>query len=255
MLAVTVTLDWRLGLALLLLVGLCVAASVLGRLGNGRAQALAGLRAVVQLAGISLLITAAVTTWWTAVGFAAIMFAVAVWTTSGRVGVRPCWPWVALAMACGVTPVMGLVFVTGAAPFNGISIVALSGIITGNMMTAHTLLGRRVFADLRTERGVFEAGLSLGMSRRLAIGMVIDPLAGEALVPNIDQTKTVGLVTLPGAFVGVLLGGGSPLQAGAAQVLVSVGIMAGQAMTVGVGAALIRRGRIIPADLVPILHR
>ncbi|MEU0963542.1 ABC transporter permease [Micromonospora aurantiaca] len=28
--------------------------------------------------------------------------------------------------------------------------------------------------------------------------------AGEALVPALDQTPTVGLVTLPGAFVGVL---------------------------------------------------
>jgi putative ABC transport system permease protein len=38
----------------------------------------------------------------------------------------------------------------------------------------------------------------------------------------------VGLVTLPGAFVGVLLGGGTAVQAGAAQVLVLVGILAAQ---------------------------
>ena len=140
-------------------------------------------------------------------------------------------------------------------PWVGVSIVALGGIVTGNMMTAHTLFGRRTFAELRGERGVFEAGLSLGMPRRLAIGLVIDRLAGEALVPNIDQTKTVGLVTLPGAFIGVLLGGGSPLQAGAAQVLVLIGIMAGQAITVSVAAELVRRVRIVPADLVSILHR
>lgn len=251
----TVTLDWRLGLALTLLLGLGVLASHLGRLGAGRAQIVAALRAVAQLAAISLLVTFAVSTWWWAALFAVVMFALGVWTTSGRVGVRPCWPWVALAMACGVLPVMAIVFLTGAAPFNGVAIVALGGIVTGNMMTAHTLFGRRIFAELRDQRGVYEAGLSLGMPRRLAIGMVTDPLAGEALVPNIDQTKTVGLVTLPGAFIGVLLGGGSPLQAGAAQVLVLIGIMAGQAVTVTAAAELVRRVRIVPADLVSILHR
>jgi len=34
--------------------------------------------------------------------------------------------------------------------------------------------------------------------------------AALALVPGLDQTRTVGLVTLPGAFVGVLLAGASP---------------------------------------------
>ena len=85
---------------------------------------------------------------------------------------------------------------------------------------------------------------------RYTVGRVL----GEALIPNIDQTRTVGLVTLPGAFIGVLLGGGSPLQAGAAQVLVLIGIMAGQACTVAVFGELVRRARIVPADLVPVLH-
>lgn len=252
---VTVNLGWGLALALLLLLALGVLASWLGRLGTGKAQVIAALRAVVQLAAISLIITAAVSEWWWALLFASVMFGIAVWTTTGRVGVRSSWGWVALAMAAGVVPVMAVIFLTGAAPFNGVSIVALGGIVTGNMMTAHTLFGRRIFAELRTWRGSYEAAQSLGMTRPQSIGMVIDRLVGEALVPNLDQTRTVGLVTLPGAFIGVLLGGGSPLQAGATQVLVLIGIMAGQALTVTVAAALVRRVRIIPPDLVPILHR
>ena len=50
----------------------------------------------------------------------------------------------------------------------------------------------------------------------------------EALIPGLDQVRTAGVVTLPGAFIGVLLGGGSPAQAAAAQVLVLMGIMAAQ---------------------------
>lgn len=250
----TVNLGAGLAIGLVLLVLLAVGASLAGRLGVAREQVAAAARAVVQLAVISLVVTWAVSTWWGGVLFACVMFAIGVWTTAGRVGARDRMGWVALAMACGVLPVLAIVFGSGASPFNGITVVALGGIVAGNMMTAHTLLGRRVFAELRQGQGSYEAALSLGFLRRDAIGLVIDRVLKEALVPNIDQTRTVGLVTLPGAFIGVLLGGGSPVQAGAAQVLVLIGIMAGQACTVTAAAELIRRGRIVPGDLVPLLH-
>ena len=150
------TIGWGLAVALVLLVALGVVAARLGRLGapdaQGRArplareQVVAALRAVVQLALIAGVVTVAVQTWWGGLAFALVMFAIGVWTTTGRVGVRDRWPWTALAMAAGVLPVLLIVFLTGAAPFNGITIVALGGIVAGNMMTAHTLAGRRTFA-------------------------------------------------------------------------------------------------------------
>lgn len=250
----TVDLGWGLAIGLVLLVGLGVAASWVGRLGLARAQAVAALRAVLQLAAVSLIVTAAVATLAGATAFLALMFGVAVWTTTGRTGVRRCWPWTALAMAAGLVPVLAVVFATGAAPLNGVTIVALGGIVTGNVMTAHTLTGRRVFAYLTDTIGQYEAALAIGLPRPAAIGLLTDDVMPESLIPNLDQTRTVGLVTLPGAFIGVLLGGGSPLQAGASQVLVLVGIMAGQAVTVAVMAAFIRRGRLIPEALAGRLH-
>jgi len=61
--------------------------------------------------------------------------------------------------------------------------------------------------------------------------------------------RTSGIVTLPGAFIGVMLGGGSAVQAATAQVLVLFAIMATQSITAGVQAALIRRRLLLPADL------
>ena len=77
----------------------------------------------------------------------------------------------------------------------------------------------------------------------------------EALLPGLDQTRTVGLVTLPGAFVGVLLGGGTPVQAGAAQVLVLFGLLATQTLTVVVAHQLIRHALLLPSDLRASLIR
>lgn len=73
-------------------------------------------------------------------------------------------------------------------------------------------------------------------------------------MPGLDQTRTVGLVTLPGAFVGVLLGGGTPAQAGAAQVLVLCGLLATQAIVVVCSQLLIRSARLLPEDLRHALH-
>lgn len=77
----------------------------------------------------------------------------------------------------------------------------------------------------------------------------------EALLPGLDQTCTVGLVTLPGAFVGVLLGGGTPVQAGAAQVLVLFGLLATQTLTGVVAHQLIRHALLLPPDLRASLIR
>ncbi len=250
----TVNLTWGLAVGLVVLLGLGVAASRVGRLGVAREQTLASARAVVQLAAVSLVVTAAVQTVWGGAAFLVLMFAVAVWTTTGRVDVRDRWWWAALAILAGSIPVLAIVFGTGAAPLNGTTVVALGGIVTGNMMTAHTLYGRRVFAELAANQGPYEAGLALGLPRHDAIDLVIDRYLAEGLVPTLDQTRTVGLVTLPGAFIGVLLGGGTPLQAGAAQVLVLVAILAGQACTTAVAAALTRRGLLLPAGLRGVLH-
>ncbi|MDA8439623.1 MAG: ABC transporter permease [Propionibacterium sp.] len=245
----TVEPTWHLAIALVLLLALAVTASVVARLGVHRTMVLAAVRAILQLGIVSFIIVAAVTHLGYAIAFAVLMFAIGVRTTAQRTGVGRAWPWSALAMACGVVPVLLIVFGSGTAPLNGMALVPLAGIVIGNMMTAHTLVGRREFAALRDGVATYEAALAIGLPRPEAIRLTTETSLPEALYPNLDATRTVGLVTLPGAFIGVLLGGGSPLQAGAAQVLVLIGIMAGQAVVVGVAHRLMMAGRLMPADL------
>jgi putative ABC transport system permease protein len=63
-----------------------------------------------------------------------------------------------------------------------------------------------------------------------------------------DQTRTVGLVTLPGAFVGMLLGGASPIEAGAVQVLVLLLLLAVETVAVAVMIELVSRGQVCRPD-------
>ncbi len=239
----------RLAVAVVILVGLALTAATFGRLAARRQIAVAAGRAILQLGVVSLIITAVLSQLVWSLIFAVVMFGVAVGTSTRRIGAPRAWPWAALAIGSGVVPVLAVIFLSGAVPWNGPSLVPMAGIIIGGTMTAHSLLGRRVFAALRDEHGCYEAGLSVGLPRPDAIAEVTNRHLIEALVPGLDQTRTVGLVTLPGAFVGVLLGGGTPLQAGAAQLIVLVGLLAAQAICVTVGDLLIRSARLLPADL------
>ncbi len=248
--------DWRLAAVLVALVVVAVVAGGVGRRGTQREYPTAALRAVVQLALVSLVIAAALASVWLSLAFVLLMFTVATWTSTGRLRVpRPQLPWVGLAIACGIVPVLGLMFASGVVPFNGAGIIPIAGIVVGNMMTAATLTGRRAFDELSGHFGSYEAGLAVGLTSPDAAFEVIAPTAREALTPGLDQTRTVGLVTLPGAFVGVLLGGGTPLEAGAAQILVLIGLMAGQAITAAVLLRLVAGARVVRRDLVATYPR
>jgi len=246
-------LSWQLGAALVLLLALGLGAAWAGRIRLTRELVVAALRAAVQLTVVALVIAAVLEHGWSSVLFAVVMFAVAVITAAGRVGARPCLPWVAVAVGGGALPVLVIVFGTGAVEFSGPGIVAISGIVIGGSMTAHTLTARRAFDVMRTDRGQIEAGLALGLDRAVSISNVIGRHTREAVLPAVDQTRTVGLVTLPGAFVGVLLGGGSASEAAAAQLIVLVGLLAAETVVAVVSQRLIADGRILPDDVRTVL--
>ena len=236
-------------MVLVVLVVLAVAVSYAGHLGVGWDHLTAAVRAVVQLTIVSLAITATLSSLGWSLAFVVLMYSVATGTAARRMDVSVKHvPWVGLAVIAGAAPVIGLTLASGVIPANGAGIVPMAGIVIGGAMTSATLTGRRASAELLSKRGEYEAGLAIGLPRTDAAMLVIQPTARDALAPGLDQTRTVGLVTLPGAFVGVLLGGGTPVQAGAAQILVLVGLMAAQATTAAVLLRLVASGRVVRRD-------
>lgn len=238
--AVSVSPVFAVVLAALVLVA--VVTALIGRLGNGRSVATASARAVLQLGIVALVIAAVLRSWWASAGFITLMMLVAAATSARRVSsLRLGWP-VLAPIAVGALPVCLLVVAAGTVPLTEVAVVPIAGILIGGAMTATSLAGRRALDELRDRRGEYEAALALGLPPRNAALEICRPRAGQALVPALDQTRTVGLVTLPGAFVGVLLGGGSPVQAGATQLLVLVALLAVEAIAVTVTIELVSNG-------------
>ncbi|GAB3760119.1 ABC transporter permease [Yimella radicis] len=232
LLAIPVLLEWRAGTGL--------APSI----------AIAGLRSIVQLVVVALLIVFAISHLWATLLVVVAMFTMAVLTSVGRVGVsRRQAPMAALAMGAGLLPVLAVTVFSGTIPFKGVALIPIAGVVMNNIMSVHTLGGRNSFRALEEQHEIVEGYLALGLPAQTAAAQVLHPRIKESLIPGIDSVKTAGIVTLPGAFLGVMLGGGSPMDATMAQVVVLLGVLCAQSCTALAQYELIIRGRLLRDDL------
>ncbi|MGD9529301.1 MAG: ABC transporter permease [Dehalococcoidia bacterium] len=234
-------LGWQTAAAVVVLAVIAAVAARLGSTGTATMSLWAAARAVVQLAAVAAVIVFVIGHWWATAAFVLVMVGAATYTagrrmTRGRAGLLA-----GLSIGAGTAPVLAVVLMTGAVPFTAVAVVPVAGIVIGGAMTATSLAGRRALAQLVDRHGEYEAALALGFLPRDGALLVIRGAAHDALVPALDQTRTVGLVTLPGAFVGVLLGSGDPVQAAAAQILVLVGLLAAETIASLVTVELVAR--------------
>jgi putative ABC transport system permease protein len=245
----TVEPSWGLALAVVVLASLGVGAAWIGRVPLRAAVPFAVVRAAIQLTAAALVITVALQHLALAVVVVAFMYAVAVLTAARRSGAGVTWPWQALAIAAGWLPVLAVIFGAGVVKLQPETLIPFGGIVVGGTMTAVSQATRRACHALRDGLSQFEAGLAIGLLPREAAAELTGRFTAESVFPVLDQTRTVGVVTLPGAFIGVLLGGGSPAEAAAAQIVVLVGLLASELIGVVVATRLVDRGRLLDAEL------
>jgi putative ABC transport system permease protein len=142
----------------------------------------------------------------------------------------------------------GILVATGAFAATPAAAVPAAGILIGGAMTAATLAGRRLLDGLGTDHDEIETRLALGDRVRDALAPTVRTAVTGALVPAIDQTRNVGLVTLPGTFVGLVLGGASPAEAARVQLCVLLALLAVELASAALIAELVVRTRILPGE-------
>lgn len=231
-------------------IAMVVAAAVIYRLtalGSPWIVPRAAIRASLQLAAVATVLGAAMTRLWASALVLAIMFAVASLTAARRGQATRGSPWLTLSLGLGLLSVLPLLLLSGVVPMTGVAVVPIVAIVLGNTMTAVAVAARLALDALKLRAGEVEAALSLGMSERDSRMEIIGPTPTNALLPTLDSTRTVGLVTLPGAFVGVLLSTGSAAQAGAVQILILIALLLSQTCGVAATVELIARGVITRA--------
>jgi putative ABC transport system permease protein len=143
-----------------------------------------------------------------------VMIAFAAWTSRRRAPEVPRAGWLsAIAYTAATVIALGILFGLGVFPLSATTLVPLAGMIVGNSLSATVLVGRRIIAEFRDKRDQVEARLALGQPSAVAARPYLRTAVRDALIPQIETTKAVGIVFLPGAMVGLLLAGVDPLDA------------------------------------------
>ncbi|GAA0997305.1 ABC transporter permease [Subtercola frigoramans] len=255
-------MDWLAELlptivAVATLASLAVAVLSVAQVPRATAPIRAILRGALQLAALSVVLSGIIANpVWVALGLV-IMFFAAVLTASRRIAANSIHASnihtssiqtstiqtgsisanhqqvvsVAIAMLTGNIVVLVIVFATGAIEFSPRYALAIGGIVIGNTMSIASLSGRGFHTSVRDHWDEVEGWLALGARPIESTRQLARTAIYSALVPTIDQTRTTGIVVLPGAFVGAIFGGASPLEAGRFQIVVLAGILAAGTLT------------------------
>ena len=232
--------------ASLVLVAVAVALSVAGRLGLERSLVWAAARALVQLLLVGVALTVVIDpdrplilSWlWIA---AMLVFCADVARRRAREA-PGIFPLALAAFTATAAVALGVVFGLGVFPLEGRTLVPVAGLAIGNSMNAAVVTARRLIEEVRDKRLEVEARLALGQPSRLAARPYARSALRTALIPQIETTKAVGIVFLPGAMTGLILAGVEPIDAVLVQAVVMYLVLGASACaSTIVAAGLVRR--------------
>ena len=125
-----------------------------------------------------------------------------------------------ISVSVGAVLTLGMLIVLDVFPFEPRYIIPIAGMIVGNSMVVTGLVMSRLRDDLKLQRPQVETALALGATKRQAIDRQLRRALATGMTPIIDNTKTVGLISLPGAMTGMILAGAAPLEAVQLQIIV-----------------------------------
>ncbi|KAJ6778406.1 UPF0014 INNER MEMBRANE PROTEIN YBBM-RELATED [Salix koriyanagi] len=149
------------------------------------------------------------------------MVSVAGYTAGQRAKHVPRGKWVAGAsILAGTAVTMFLLVILNVFPFTPRYIIPVAGMMVGNAMTVTGVTMKRLRDDIKVQINLVETALALGATPRQATHQQVKRALVIALSPVLDNAKTVGLISLPGAMTGLIMGGASPLEAIQLQIVV-----------------------------------
>ena len=236
---------WGLA-ASLILIAITLVISAWRGLGLEREVLIATGRALVQLLAVGYVLVVVIDPD-QPVGYAwawlVFMVLFAAWTVSRRAPEVPgVLPLALAALSASTAVTAAVIFGLGIFPVEARAIVPVGGMMVGNAMTSTVLAGRRIVAEFSEKRPDVEARLALGQPWGQASRPGLRSALRAALTQQIETTKAVGLVFLPGAMTGLILAGVDPVDAVRVQAAIMFLILGAVAINVVViGTGVTRR--------------
>lgn len=232
---------WGL-VASLLLIGVTMGISIWRKLGLERDVLVATVRASAQLLAVGYVLAVVIDpdqpiayAW----AWLVFMVGFAAWTVSRRAPEVPgVLPLALQALGASTVITVAVIFGLGIFPAEARAIVPVGGMMVGNAMSSTVVAGRRILAEFSEKRPEVEARLALGQGWREASRPSLRAALRVGMTTQIETTKAVGLVFLPGAMTGLILAGVDPVDAvrvQAAIMFLILGAVAINVVVIGVG--------------------
>lgn len=203
------------------------------RLHLARDIAIAAARAAAQLiaVGAILLLVFRHGGLAAAAGWLALMVLIAGQVAARRArGLPRALPIATTAAATGTAATLGTLLALHVIAPQARVVIPVGGMVVSTAMQATALVLIRLRDEAETARPAIEARLALGLSATDAFAPHLHGTLRTALIPAVDSTKTVGLISLPGAMTGLILAGVDPLTAIRYQIVVMYMLLAAAAL-------------------------
>jgi putative ABC transport system permease protein len=234
----------------LVLVAIAIAVSFWRRAEVEQDIGIAVARSFVQLTAVGYVIKAIFDSdsLWLVVVLLALMVVFGAWTARGRAKAVP-GAFVPLLLALGTAAALTLALVLALDVFDAKPrfMVPVGGMVIGNAMTAAAVALNRLGDEIHDQAGLIEATLALGATARQATTRIVSRSLRSGLIPLVDQTKTTGVVFFPGAMVGAILGGATPVAAVRLQLILLWTLMGAAAVSAVIATSLAQSRFFTPA--------
>lgn len=129
------------------------------------------------------------------------------------------------------TVTLGILVLTGSLQFTPSQLIPITGMIVGGSMNSIGVSYSTLFQTFEDQSQSVQEKIALGATPYQAARTILRSTIHRGLQPTIDNTKTIGLVTLPGMMSGLMFAGIDPTKAILYQIMVMFMMLAGTSIS------------------------
>lgn len=112
-------------------------------------------------------------------------------------------------------------------PYEPQYLIPLMGMVIGNSLnTAHLTLDK-IIDEVKSRKDELWGYVALGATDFQATKPFIKSGVNSAIIPQMNRTKTAGIIFIPGAMTGMIIGGADPIYAATIQIVIMWMILSG----------------------------
>ena len=187
-----------------------------------REAVIALLRGISQIIVVGLLLTFILegAQWLSAIVLLAMMLAGAVIAARRTKHIPGILQVTTRSILVGAGLVIGIMVALGVIDRTPATLIPVGSMLIANAMNTTALTLDRFRAEVEAHTGQIEAGLALGAAPSVVVAPYVGAAVQAAIIPSINNLRSLGIVWIPGLMAGMVLAGSDPVLAASYQFVV-----------------------------------